>query len=393
MEIDKIIIHNNNLINILDNYDKKIGGFDFDFGYDEDEYFNSFFPKTILNKLNRHFENLEYIKISSKFISILINKQMYSLFKNKFKEIEIIPYCFKDYKDDYNMLTSIFKNLKNNLKPEVLKIIYDDTEKYEYDYFSSEVPDQNNIFSLTNMNSIKQLKLEKIYNYVQFDSGISKNLNNLYIDHTYIDYIGVNINFSNLKTLEITDTHLVGIFNPKFVNFDSFINLESLSVTILGTCDFIILSKIIKSSANKLIKFSIYSDSDLTYNIDEDYLNNYFEKINDKKENFEEEDEIEIKKEEEEEEEDNDIEIDSKNDLDEIVKKFGHIMLELKNLKYLEIYYFNFDYTPFIKIILLNYENKNLISFKTDYVIKSSLINQFLKRNPNIKNLEFTKKK
>ena len=95
-------------------------------------------------------------------------------------------------------------------------------------------------------------------------------MNNLYINHTFIDYSENNIKFSNLKYLTIKDTILDSVLNSKNINFDSFSNLEHLTVDILASIDFLVLKKILKSSANKLIEFNIYDSYDLTESIDGD---------------------------------------------------------------------------------------------------------------------------
>ena len=230
------------------------------------------------------------------------------------------------------------------------------------------------------MGSINILKLDKLYSFCQIDAEISRNLRSLYINHTYIDYSDKNIKFSNLKYLTIKDTILDSVFNTNKIDFDSFSNLEHFTIDILATIDFIVLNKILKSSANKIIEFNITYLNELTCSIDEDYYNYYIKEVNENKKQKDEEEEVE----------ENEMEIESEsefdNTMDKISKEFGETILELKELKYLRIY--NFDSCPFIKLLLKKYMNENLIEFETD-CIKLSSAKQFLKNNPNIKKLKF----
>ena len=199
------------------------------------------------------------------------------------------------------------------------------------------------------------------------------NLNNLYINHTFIDYSENNIKFSNLKYLTIKDTILDSVLNSKNINFDSFSNLEHLTVDILASIDFLVLKKILKSSANKLIEFNIYDSYDLTESIDGDYYEIY------KQGN------------EKEKEEESEMDIESDFEFEDEVKKinneFGDTILELKNLKYLRIFNFNVEYNPFINILLEKYSNKNLIEFESNIITHSSA-KYFINNNPNLKKIK-----
>lgn len=94
---------------------------------------------------------------------------------------------------------------------------------------------------------------------------------------------------------------------------------------------------------------------------------------------------------EEEKETDMDIEYEYEyeEELGKINKKFGEYLLKLKNLKYLRIFKFDIEYNPFIKVLLKEYENENLIEFESDCIELSSA-KEFLNRNPNIKKLLLT---
>ena len=198
-------------------------------------------------------------------------------------------------------------------------------------------------------------------------------MNNLYINHTFIDYSENNIKFSNLKYLTIKDTILDSVLNSKNINFDSFSNLEHLTVDILASIDFLVLKKILKSSANKLIEFNLYDSYDLTESIDGDYYEIY------KQGN------------EKEKEEESEMDIESDFEFEDEVKKinneFGDTILELKNLKYLRIFNFNVKYNPFINILLEKYSNENLIEFESNIITHSSA-KYFINNNPNLKKIK-----
>ena len=366
-----------NLLKIIEKHNKRISGFDFDFEDDID--YDTLFPKNVLNNLNKTFENIEYIKISSRFTNYLIDKQCFIFLNNNFKIIEFeLNYS---QEDDFSALQSFLQIIRNNLKLNELKIIGNDTEAPEGNYFDLDTGDHKDILSLSNISTIKKLELDRIYNFFQFDDIVSKNLSFLYINHTFINYIGDNINFSNLKYLTIKDANLCGVFNAKKVHFDSFTNLEHLTVDIIATVDFVILDKIIESSADRLIEFNIYNFNDLETSYDHDYFE-YFMKENGEEEEIEEEKEKETDM-------DIEYEYEYEEELGKINKKFGEYLLKLKNLKYLRIFKFDIEYNPFIKVLLKEYENENLIEFESDCIELSSA-KEFLNRNPNIKKLLLT---
>ena len=83
-----------------------------------------------------------------------------------------------------------------------------------------------NILDLNDMQSLNKLKLDKLCNFCQINQKTIKNLNNLYINHTFIDYSENNINFSNLKSLTIKDSILDSVVNFQKIDSESFFNLD-----------------------------------------------------------------------------------------------------------------------------------------------------------------------
>ena len=94
-----------NLLKIIEKHNKRISGFDFDFEDDID--YDALFPKNVLNNLNKTFENIEYIKISSRFTNYLIDKQCFIFLNNNFKIIEFeLNYS---QEDDFSALQSFLQ--------------------------------------------------------------------------------------------------------------------------------------------------------------------------------------------------------------------------------------------------------------------------------------------
>ena len=357
-------------IKIIENCDNKIGGFDFDINFGMSEL-KLMFPKAILDIMNKSYKNIEYLRISCEFLNYLISEKYFNFLYNDYKLIKIFANTDSNINEYENFIT-LFKNIKNNFKPNELRLKKYDTEYPEDNnyYYSKNENGDDKFLDLNNMGSLNKLKLDKLYSFCQFNQETVINLNKLYINHTFIDYSENNIKFSNLKYLTIKDTILDSVLNSKNINFDSFSNLEHLTVDILASIDFLVLKKILKSSANKLIEFNIYDSYDLTESIDGDYYEIY------KQGN------------EKEKEEESEMDIESDFEFEDEVKKinneFGDTILELKNLKYLRIFNFNVEYNPFINILLEKYSNENLIEFESNIITHSSA-NYFINNNPNLK--------
>ena len=131
---------------------------------------------SFLNKINKKFEDLEYVRIHSHLLNSLIIEEKETFFENNFKQFEI-------YNEKESCFIEFVKNIdkiKSSLKTEELKIILLDKKPIEIGKLD-----------LSNIN-IKKLEMRGIYNikslhsYCILDEKTIKNLESLVIYKTPI---------------------------------------------------------------------------------------------------------------------------------------------------------------------------------------------------------------
>jgi hypothetical protein len=139
-------------------FDKNVFGFDFFFEHEKEMYceiddnypnlYDEFFLDSFLNKINKKFEDLEYVRIHSHLLNSLIIEEKETFFENNFKQFEI-------YNEKESCFIEFVKNIdkiKSSLKTEELKIILLDKK-----------PKEIGKLDLSNIN-IKKLELRGNYN-------------------------------------------------------------------------------------------------------------------------------------------------------------------------------------------------------------------------------------
>jgi hypothetical protein len=102
-------------------FDKNVFGFDFFFEHEKEMYCGNplndkFFVDSFLNKINKKFEDLEYVRIHSHLLNSLIILDKNTFFENNFKQVEI-------YNEKESCFIEFIKNIdkiKSNLKTEEL---------------------------------------------------------------------------------------------------------------------------------------------------------------------------------------------------------------------------------------------------------------------------------
>ena len=372
-------------------FDKNVFGFDFFFDPESEmyckkyDYYEELFLDSFLNKIDKKFEDLEYVLINSYLLNSLINCDKYKFFEKNFKKFEI-------YNENESSFIELIKNIdkiKSNLKTEELKIILLD-EKAE----------QIGKLDLSNIN-IKKLELRGIYNikksihsYCILDDKTIKNLESLVIYKTPIFFKEMdNIIFPNLNTLNISGINFGKIFKKKvLLNNNTFPKISHLTLEIISTNDYYYVTQILEYSKLTLIELNLLANFDFDIkkeknehssenddnNSDNDDDNNSHNDniindniINDNNDNNHND-----------EKDKNEDDYYTKDDEDKYVK-LSNAILDLKNLKYLRINNF-FSFNNFIDIILTKYKSDKLIEFKSN-CIKLIDSKTFIKNNNNLK--------
>ena len=336
------------IMKILD-YNDKINNIEINLGSINDY---DFFEKKFLDKINK-LNNLEETSISCELFSELSTKKYHNFFKNKFKTIEVLTYNEKDLLKFCSSFKKVKSILKENKFLDKLKIKRDD-----------EYPEDNSdeTISLSGMSSIKNLELDGLYVSCEMNNEISKNLSNLFINHTFMDFKDKLIQFSNLKILHIENTFLSRIFKDN-VDFSSLSNLEHLSVEFKSFKDYIFLIKILLSSHN-LIEFKLINSYKAENNDDYD-LFDYCDNV----------------------EEDNDSDDDC-DDYEKYLKIHSKKLLDaISNLNYLKsLSIFNYEYLNHISNFLTIFDKsqfKILNSLNTN-CLGLNEIKKLLSNNPSI---------
>ena len=258
-------IKKNSILNLLDYYNSIYYGFDFEFEHFSDDL-GFKFPEIFLNKINKIFENIEYLRIPCELIKELLENNMFCFFKNKFKKVEIYDYNVEHF-DEFIDIFNENRNKLNNLL-EVDKLII---KLLDDDYINE------GSLNLCKIKGIKNLELYGItYAYdCDLDKDTLQTLNNFVVYNTYICFDEEYIKFTNLISLEIREVNLDYIFEKKKFDFNSFPKLQELIIGISSVIDYIFLIKLLKS-LKYLKELTIFNNSIL---LDEEYeYAHYFNK-------------------------------------------------------------------------------------------------------------------
>ena len=370
-------------------FDKNVFGFDFFYGLEKELYWDiygdEFFLVSFLNKINKKFEDLEYVRIHSHLLNSLINRDKIKFFEKNFKKFEI-------YNENESYFIKFIENIdkiKSNLKTEELKIILLD-----------EKTKQIGKLDLSNIN-IKKLELKGIYNikkpidsYCILDDKTIKNLESLVIYKTPIFFKEMdNVIFPNLNTLNISGIDFGKIFKKNvLLNNNTFPKISHLTLEIISIFDYLYITQILEYSKLTLIELNLLAnfDSDIKKEKNEHSHENDDNNSDNDDDNDNNSDNDNII---------NDNIINDNNDnndnnekdkgevdystVEDLYVKLSNAILDLKNLKYLRINNF-FSFYNFIDIILTKYKSDKLIEFKSN-CIKLIDAKTFIKNNNNLK--------
>ena len=350
-----------------------------------DIYGDEFFLVSFLNKINKKFEDLEYVRIHSHLLNSLINRDKIKFFEKNFKKFEI-------YNENESYFIKFIENIdkiKSNLKTEELKIILLD-----------EKTKQIGKLDLSNIN-IKKLELKGIYNikkpidsYCILDDKTIKNLESLVIYKTPIFFKEMdNVIFPNLNTLNISGIDFGKIFKKNvLLNNNTFPKISHLTLEIISIFDYLYITQILEYSKLTLIELNLLAnfDSDIKKEKNEHSHENDDNNSDNDDDNDNNSDNDNII---------NDNIINDNNDnndnnekdkgevdystVEDLYVKLSNAILDLKNLKYLRINNF-FSFYNFIDIILTKYKSDKLIEFKSN-CIKLIDAKTFIKNNNNLK--------
>ena len=391
-------------------FDKNVFGFDF-FFYDESEmycekynYYIDLFLDSFLNKIDKKFEDLEYVLINSYLLNNLINCDKYKFFEKNFKKFEI----YNKKESCFIELIKNFDKIKSKLKTEELKIILLDEKTKKIGKLD-----------LSNIN-IKKLELRGIYNikksidtYCILDDKTLKNLESLVIYNTPIFFKEKdNIIFPNLNTLNISGINFGKIFKKEvLLNNNTFPKISHLTLEIISTNDYYYVTQILENSKLTLIELNLLANFDFDKKKEKNKHNNENDDNNsdnddDNDNNSDNDDDNDNNSDNDEDNnshndniindniinnnDNNDNDEKDKNEDDYFIKddedkyvKLSNAILDLKNLKYLRINNF-FSFNNFIDIILTKYKSDKLIEFKSN-CIKLIDAKTFIKNNNNLK--------
>ena len=332
---------------------------------------------SFLNKINKKFEDLEYVRIHSHLLNSLIIEDKNQFFENNFKQFEI-----------YNEKESCFFGLIRNI--DKIKSIFK-TEELKITLLDKKAKNIDNL-DLSDIN-IKKLELRGICNIKKYllsncllNDKTIKNLESLVIYKTPILFKEIdNIIPPNLSTLNISGIDFGKIFEKKLLlNSNTFPKLSHLTLEIISTNDYYYITKLLEYSKLTLIELNLSANFDK------------------KKEENEHEDSKDSSNDDNDNSDNNDYDDDDNNDNDDnnnnnIINEDKHeddyytkddenkyvnlsnAILDLKNLNYLRIKNF-FSFNNFIDIILSKFRSDKLIEFESN-CIKLIDAKTFIKNN------------
>lgn len=365
-------------------------GFDFFYGLEKELEWEceEFYLDSFLNKINKKFEDLEYVRIHSHLLNSLINRDKNKFFEKNFKKFEI----YNENESYFIQFTENIDKIKSNIKTEELKIILLD-----------EKAKQIGKLDLSNIN-IKKLELRGIYNikksihsYCILDDKTLQNLESLVIYKTPLFFKEMdNIIFPKLNTLNISGINFGKIFKKNvLLNNNTFPKISHLTLEIISTNDYYYITQILEYSKLTLIELNLLAnfDSDIKkekieHNNENDDNNSDNDDDNDNNSDNDDDNNSDNDNIINENNDNNDNDEKDKGEVDyytveDLYVKLSNAILDLKNLKYLRINNF-FSFNNFIDIILAKYKTDKLIEFKSN-CIKLIDAKTFIKNNNNLK--------